>query len=195
MKVLEILKKTEEELREAIAEAARAGDYRDVDVGRTVAVNIQELCEQISGNGQPISNPVKEEVETVGRKRRKKSYKRSKPSGLPRFEVKNGSLFKIGWSRRQQCEYSHKVPRTAFDAIVSAMAGLAKGGTGPFTAETIIEKLNTTTGDMMPAYQVYVVVAVLRAFNLITQVGREGYNIPPDVAEKARNVWTEMADR
>jgi hypothetical protein len=195
MKVLEILKKTEEELRESIAEAARAGDYRNVDIGRSVALNIKEIFERISQDGQILSRPIKEDAKAKNKKKRKKTYKRNKPEGLPRFEVQNGSLFKIGWSRKQQCEYSHKVPRAAFDAIVGAMAGLAKGGTGLFTAETIIEKLNTATGDMMPAYQVYVVVAVLRAFDLISQVGREGYNIPPDISEKAKNMWTELTGK
>jgi len=195
MKVLDILEKAEENLREAIAEAARAGDYRAVDVGRSVAVDIKELCERVSRDGKMPSTPIAEKAEGVSKRRRKKTYKRSKPAGLPRFEVRNGSLIKIGWSRKQQCEYSHKVPRSAFDAILGTMAGLAKGGNGPFTAETVIEKLNTTTGDMMPAYQVYVVVAALRAWDLITQVGREGYNIRPDISGKAGQVWRDIENK
>lgn len=192
MKVLEILKRTEEELREAIAEAARAGEYRDVDIGRTVAVNIKELCERISGNGIKSSRSVEEKEGPVSRKEQKKVSRRSKPEGLPRIEIRNGSLFRIGWSRKQRCEYEHKVPRESFEAIVNTMAGLSKVGNGPFTAETIIEKLNNSTGDMMPAYQVYVVLAALREWNLITQVGREGYNIDPDIGEKAQNKWTKL---
>lgn len=192
MKILDILRKAEEDLREAIAEAAREGDYRAVDLGRLVAVGVQELSERVTGHGQKSAKTVGDETEAGGRKRHRKIGKRNKPEGLPRIEIRNGSLFRIGWSRKQRCEYEHKVPRESFEAIVNTMAGLSKVGNGPFTAETIIEKLNNSTGDMMPAYQVYVVLAALREWNLITQVGREGYNIDPDIGEKAQNKWTKL---
>ncbi len=195
MKVLEILRKAEDELREAIAEAARAGEYRDVDIGRTVAVNIKELCERISGNGVQYSKPLEAKEEPASRKKRKKVSRRSKPPGLPRIEIRNGSLYKIGWSRKQKQEYEHKVPRMAFDTIVNGMSALAREGNGPFMAEAVIEKINATTEDSIPAYQVYVVLAAFREWNLITQAGREGYSIPLDVAEKAGKMWTELASR
>lgn len=73
MKVLEILKRTEEEIREAMAEAARAGEYRDVDICRGVAVNIKELCERISGNGIKSSRAA-EERGAYKQKRAKESF-------------------------------------------------------------------------------------------------------------------------
>ena len=193
MKVLEILKRTEEELREAIAEAARAGEYRDVDIGRTVAVNIKELCERISGNGIKSSRSVEEKEGPVSRKEQKKISRRSKPEGLPRIEIRKGSLFRIGWSRKQKREYEHKVPRVSFDTIVNTMSALAREGKGPFMAEAVLEKISATKEDMIPAYQVYVVLAALREWKLITQVGREGYNIPPDISEKAEREWRDMS--
>jgi len=195
MKVLEILKRTEGELREAMAEAARAGEYRDVDICRSVAVNIKELCERISGNGIKSSRSAEEKEGRISRKEQKKISRRGKPEGLPKIEIRKGSLYRIGWSRKQKEEYEHKVPRTTFDSIVGAMAGVAKEGSGPFMAEAVIEKINATTEDSMPAYQVYVVLAALREWNLISQLGREGYNIPPDISEKAQNMWAEIAKK
>lgn len=192
MNMLDILTKAESELREAIAEAARAGDYRAVDLGRSVAVEVQELCEKIAGHSDRFAKSAGDGTKKLEGKRHRKILKRNKPEGLPRFEVRNGSLLKIGWSRKQRCEYSHKVPKVAYDGIVAAMAGLAKVGNGPFTAEIMIERLNKTKEEIMPAYQVYVVVAALRAWNVISQIGREGYKIPADVAEKAQNMWTEV---
>lgn len=194
MKVLEILNKAEEELREAIAEAARSGDYRAVEVGRNVAVNIKELCERISGNGQITTKyaSITKGTEAKSQKKRKKVTRRSKPAGLPRFEVRNGSLYKIGWSKKQRSEYSHKVPRSAYDAIANSMTKLANEGAGPFTAEVVIEKLNVSTEDMIPAYQVYVVLAALRSLDAISQVGREGYDIPMDISEMAKDLWEKM---
>jgi hypothetical protein len=195
MDILEILKKAEEELREAIAEAARAGDYRAVDLGRSVAVGVQELCEKVSGKRQASEKSTEEDTETEERKRHRKIGKRNKPEGLPRIEIRKGSLFRIGWSRKQKREYEHKVPRVSFDTIVNTMSALAREGKGPFMAEAVLEKISATKEDMIPAYQVYVVLAALREWKLITQVGREGYNIPPDVAEKAQNMWTELTGK
>jgi hypothetical protein len=158
-------------------------------------VNIKELCERISGNGIKSSRSVEEKEGPVSRKEQKKVSRRSKPEGLPRIEIRKGSLLRIGWSRKQKREYEHKVPRVSFDTIVNTMSALAREGSGPFTAEAIIEKISATTEDSMPAYQVYVVLAALREWNIISQVGREGYNIPPDISERANQVWREMADK
>jgi hypothetical protein len=188
MKVLEILKKAEDELREAIAESARAGDYRDVDVGRSVAINIKEMRERISGNGQIVGKTALEKSQRTTKTKRKKYKRRGKPEGLPRFEVRNGSLYKYGWSRKRKDEYYHQVSLSAFDAVVNAMAELTKESTGPFTAEEII----ACTEEMIPAYQVYVVLAALRSLDAISQVGREGYDIPVDISEKAKDMWRNL---
>lgn len=195
MKVLEILKRTEEELREAIVEAARAGDYQAVDIGREAAIEIKDLCELISGDETQPTKLSGDNEEITKRKEHKKISRRGKPEGLPRIEIRKGSLYRIGWSKKQKEEYEHKVPRTAFDTIVNTMSSLAKEGRGPFMAEAVIEKISATTEDSMPAYQVYVVLAALREWNLISQVGREGYNIPQDVAEKGQNMWAEQGGK
>jgi len=193
MKILEILRKTEVDLREAIAESARAGDYRAVDLGRSVAVGVQELCERITGHGQKSAKSAGDETEPGERKRHRKIGKRNKPEGLPRIEIRNGSLFRIGWSRKHKQEYEHKVPRVSFDTIVNTMSALAREGNGPFMAEAVLKKISATTEDTMPAYQVYVVLAALREWNLITQVGREGYNIPLDLLARAENHWKKIS--
>ena len=54
-KVEAILTKTEIDLREAIAVAAQAGDYRTVDMGRTAAVGIHNLKTQISKTSGKVS--------------------------------------------------------------------------------------------------------------------------------------------
>jgi hypothetical protein len=192
MNILDILKKAEEELREAIAGAARAGDYRTVDLGRSVAVGVRELSEKVTGHGQKSMKSTEEDKETEERKRHKKIGKRNKPEGLPRIEIRKGSLFRIGWSRKQRSTYEHKVPHPAFETIVNTMSALAREGNGPFTAEAIIEKIGATKEDAIPAYQVYVVLAALREWNIITQVGREGYNIPLDLLARAENQWRKI---
>jgi len=195
MDILDILKKAEKELREAIAEAARAGDYRAVDLGRSVAVGVKELYEQAAGKRKVSEKSAGDEKETGGRKRRRKIGKRNKPDGYPRFEVRNGTLFKIGWSRKQRVEYEHKTPRAIYDLIVSTMSNMEKAKSGPFTAEVIIEEMNRTNEEIVPAYQVYVVLAALRAWGLVSQMGREGYNITKDISEKANQAWRDKVSK
>ena len=58
-------------------------------------------------------------------------------------------------------------------------------------AEEIIEKVNKMENDI-PSYQIYVVIGMLKKMSCIKQVGREGYQIPTDFADKSKNVWKTM---
>ncbi|MBA7670803.1 hypothetical protein ES703_78950 [subsurface metagenome] len=181
-----ILTKTEADLRKIIAEAAQAGDYRTVDMGRAAAVSIHNLQLQISKTSGKVSEKhghgaARTKSKVASRKNVKRKY--------PKFAVKNDTLIRIGWSKKEHCEYTHKTPRTAFDGTVKVMAALAQNGAGPFTAEQIIEQVNNMESEAVPSYQVYVVIGLLRKSNCIKQVGREGYDIPVEVCGKAEDVW------
>ena len=185
-KIEAILTKTETDLRQVIAEAAQAGDYRTVDMGRTVAVSIHNLKTQISKTSGKVSEKHRTSaVRTKSKTGSRKSVKRK----YPKFAVKNDTLIRIGWSKKEHREYTHKTPRTVFDGTVKVMATLAQNGAGPFTAEEIIEQVNHMESETIPSYQVYVVIGFLRARKCIVQVGREGYDIPTEIATRARKEW------
>lgn len=182
-----VLTKAENELQEVIVEAAKAGDYRGVDVARTIAVSIRELNAKISESylqGKSSKTQTNAEVKVSPRERRL-TLKRKARSVYPRFETRNDSIVKIGWSKKQRREYSHKVPSDVFEKTVKAMSVLAASSAGPFMAEQIIDKVNNTEIEAIPAYQVYVVIAMLRKTKCIMQIGREGYKISTDIMEKA----------
>jgi hypothetical protein len=103
-------------------------------------------------------------------------------------------LIRIGWSKKQRREYTHKTPRSIFDTTIKAMAALAQSGAGPFTAEQLIDQINTMEPEAIPSYQVYGVIGMLRGTNCIKQIGREGYDIPPELVEKANRKWSELSD-
>ena len=69
------------------------------------------------------------------------------------------------------------------------MANLSKGENGPFMAEQIIDKIHASEPEMVPSYQVYVIIAFLRHINCISQKGREGYEIPIDINDRAKEAW------
>lgn len=186
-----VLIKAELELQEVIAESARDGDYRSVDIARIAAANIRELSAHISEptlkkkNNKSVQ---KIEAKVKTRNRKKTSAKKR----YPKFELRNDSLVKIGWSKKQRREYTHKVPATVFDHSVKAMADMATGGAGPFMAENIIEKINDQQSDIIPSYQVYIVIGLLKQTNCIKQMGREGYHIPVDFSDKTKQVWKKL---
>ena len=191
-KIIDILTKTESDIQKVIIEAAQAGDYRSVDMARSAAVNIKNLRTQ-------IMNPAsKAEIKSSKNKtlsKRKALSRKGTRSGYPTFKVKNDTLVRIGWSKKQRREYTHKAPRLVFDKTIKAMDILAQSGAGPFLAENIIEQANSNESQSIPSYQIYVVIGLLKQTNCIKQVGRDGYDIPIELLEKAEKKWIELSNR
>lgn len=191
-KIIEILNKTESDIQEVIIESAQAGDYRSVDMARATAVNIKNLRTQISN---PASKAEIRPAKSGTRIEKKASTKKRKKSDYPKFKVKNETLIRIGWSRKQRREYTHKAPRLVFEQTVKAMTALSQSGAGPFLAENIIEQANSNESDAIPSYQIYVVIGLLKQTNCIKQIGRDGYYIPTELVEKAEEKWIELSNR
>lgn len=191
-KIIEILNKTESDLQDVIVEAAKKGDYRSVDIARATAVNIQNIRMQITN---PARKAEIRPAKSGTRFEKKASTKKRKKSDYPKFKVKNETLIRIGWSRKQKREYTHKAPRFVFEQTVKAMTALSQSGAGPFLAENIIEQANSNDSEAIPSYQIYVVIGLLKQTNCIKQVGRDGYDIPTELVEKAENKWSELSNR
>jgi len=189
-KIEAILKKAENELQEIIVEAAKAGDYRGVDTGRAAAVEICNLKARIL---KPSSKSELKTESDMSRSKKKVATKRHVRGKYPKFEVKNNTLIRIGWSKKEKREYTHKVSKQVFYQTVEEMGRLAQGGAGPFMAEKIIEQVNNSESETIPSYQVYVVIGLLRKLNCIKQIGREGYDIPIDLAKKAETAWGNLS--
>lgn len=189
-KIEEVLTKAENELQEVIVEAAKEGDYRGVDAGRAAAVEICNLKARIL---KPSSKGELKSESNVSRTKKKVATKRHVRGKYPKFEIKNDTLVRIGWSKKERREYTHKVTKRVFYETVEVMGRLAKGGAGPFMAETIIEQVNNAESETIPSYQIYVVIGFLRKLNCIKQIGREGYDIPIDLAQKVESEWRNLS--
>ena len=191
-KIIEILTKTESDIQEVIIKAAHAGDYRSVDIARAAAVNIKNIRTQISN---PASKAEIRPAKSGTRIEKKALTKKRKKSDYPKFKVKNETLIRIGWSRKQRREYTHKAQRFVFEQTVKAMTALSQSGAGPFLAENILEQANSNESEAIPSYQIYVVIGLLKQTNCIKQVGRDGYIIPQDLVKKAEEKWVELSNR
>jgi len=189
-KIEAVLTKAENELQEVIVEAAKEGDYRGVDAGRAAAVEICNLKARIL---KPSSKGELKSESNVSRAKKKVATKRHSRGKFPKYEIKNGTLVRIGWSKKEKREYTHKVPKRLFYETVEVMGRLAQGGTGPFMAEKIIEQVNNAESETIPSYQIYVVIGFLRKLNCIKQIGREGYDIPTDISMRAKKEWDNLS--
>ncbi len=179
-KLREILENAETQIRELGANAFRTGDDDAIRQAQAVVIELKQMRAQL--NGQTAHAPTPGEPSPTSAVMDKKSHrtpierKRLQQSQYPKFEVRNNTLVRIGWSKKQKQQYEHKVPRDAFDRTVKALAQLAETGGGPFTAETIIKHTSNSNG-AVPSYQAYVVIGLLRDRGYIEQVGRDGYVI------------------
>lgn len=190
-RITEILAKAESEIQTIIVEAAQAGDYRSVDMARNAAVNVRNLRAQISDSTGKVESKA---AKAASQPKRRVASPRTVRTAYPKFHVAKDTLIRIGWSKKQRREYTHKTPRSIFDTTIKAMAALAQSGAGPFTAEQLIDQINTMEPEAIPSYQVYGVIGMLRGTNCIKQIGREGYDIPPELVEKANRKWSELSD-
>jgi len=189
-KITTILSEAESQLRRVIAEAAAQGDYSGVDMSRHVAVEVREIRERMNAS-VPVASPATKVEQTPIDNHGEDKRRKNKGEEYPKFVVENGTLTKIGWSKKERKEYTHKVSRDVFEQTLKVLSSLSNGKAGPFTAEQIIERLNKSGSDFTPSYQIYIVIAFLRKARCIRQEGRDGYSVFPELAATANRIWDE----
>jgi len=198
-----VLTQTEQELCKLIGEAGLARDYEAVDLSRVAASRIREvrdsLCGAASGADgdgtqlEPVHMPRPPRSRTRTKKTRKRDGR--KAGEYPKFFTRNGTLCKVGWSKKAKKEYVHKVPKDAFDRTVTAITSLSAASKNPFTAEQVVEQTERD-GEEVPAYQVYVILALLREKQVLHREGREGYRVisPNDLPARSGAVWDSIPE-
>jgi len=185
---MDILTESEKKLKRIIVEAVTKGDYTTVDAGSITAAEISKLKVNLETKSKQHKNSI---VYKTSMKEKKLSQS-FKPQGYPRYEIQNNTLVRTGWSKKEQDDYTHIVPKEAFESIIMIMEDLAKGKVGPIKAEEIIDTINNTESFEIPSYQVYVVIGLLRQRGYIKKIGRKGYEIPQDIKLKAKKEWISV---
>lgn len=180
-------------LRQAIADAATAGDLDGVDLARNAAGRLRQMINGLDTTEETAvysstSNP-KGPIPVSKAQTRKRSKQKSK---YPRYQVRGDYLCRIGWSKKERKEYEHKVSKEVFDETVGAMDTLSHDHSGPIPADQIIGKVNKMSSEAIPNYQIYVVIGLLRDNQDITQVGRRGYDLPQKLREISAARWANL---
>lgn len=188
-----VLADTESRLRALIAKAAQAGDYAGIDAARMAAGGVQQLISAVAPgarNDDSDFSPAHGETTSV-ENRRTNSGRQPPQSEYPRFYIQHDVLYKVGWSKKESEEYTHKIPKVNYEHVLRAIGGLVLAGKRLLTSEDIAQTLEAKQLTV-PIYQVYLVLALLRKYGLIHKKGRDGYNARRDVASEGTGLWRQL---
>ena len=192
--IQKILVEADQRLRQAIADAATAGDLEGVDMARNAAGRLRQMINGLdSSEDGPINTSAQSSAGPGKASKPQPRMRTKKKSKYPKYEVRGEFLCRIGWSKKDRKEYEHKVARSVYEDTISVIETLAHDLSGPITADQIIRKVNKLSAEAVPNYQIYVVIGVLRDNRDISQMGRQGYNIPQKLRDKAVARWETLS--
>lgn len=183
-----LLRDSEGKLIELLAEAGEARDYDSVEMIRSVARELDDLASSVSEGNGIISGVRSDASRSDASREDDASPSRARRGRYPRFVVNGKALEKIGWSPKRGTEYSHRIPRAEFDAVVHSLEAMARESDGDIGSGEILDKL----GDRVKHYQVYGVLRFLRSTDVIAPAARGAYAVPNDVADQASQAWKRL---
>lgn len=191
------IRRSEEDIRGLIAEAATTGEYDLVSRLSGIARRLSELAEEAAGKpsqGGTATIPpgVTVEAPAVAKSAPASARRTSRKQGYPRFEKSRDVLVKVGWSKKERNEYVHKAPKAGVDAVARRVVDLGKGAR-MFTTEDLLPVKLGSGGDELPGYQAYVCLAWLRDIGAVEQHGREGYSVLcEDLVGTVNKAWESL---
>lgn len=178
----------EKRLKRVIAATAQVGEYSLSKAASAVAENLVALREKLprpsEQTGADGLRKSSNSASPSGKSRRERPQRRK----YPRFEMHGDYLHRVGWSKKEREEYTHKAERGTYEHVARAMSALAGTTEQPISAEQIWEYIQAN-GSAVASYQMYVVIGFLKAQGVIKQRGRAGYEIPNDVRSQASSIW------
>lgn len=171
-RLLDILSRTDAELRQLIEQLVSEGSYSDLEVAARMASALDALSHELRGE-KPISS---KEMSTstseptiapgVSRRRSARDY--------PRFKRDGDRLIKVAWSKRDRDEYEHRAPGRVVQMLVDTIRK-KKGDGRIFEATDVMPIKDPSTRQEIPSYQSYLALAWLRHEGLVTKKGRDRY--------------------
>jgi hypothetical protein len=193
-----ILGRAEQGIRGLIAEAAAAGEYESVFRLGGVAKRLAEMMAELGKVGlvlgrSPGVSDGNVSPQAAGARRRSGGAVERRGTdgqGYPRFERSKDQLVKVGWSKKDRCEYLHRAPRSVLDVLVREAEKLGAADR-IFTADELLPQCRSAAGDDLPHYQLYLCLAWLRSVGLVDQHGRDGYSVSKgDIMDSVNGSWS-----
>ena len=179
--IVGVLTRTEDQLATRLQRAVKDREYTDVAELATASQKVHDLIRSL--DEIPVPTQTGPHAAVSHSKARKAVGERSGNSAgptirkkYPTFARDGKQLVKTGWSKKTGKEYKHRVTESAVSVVVSALRDF---GATEFSMEGLTPVRNEE-GTALPSYQVYLVVAWLRACGAVTKAGRGGYLPVPD---------------
>ena len=195
--ILKILNDAEANILGELAKAVRDGDLNSVEAVRPVIEELRQVKKRLTGGHSELAVSANNgsTSQSSSKSNGKARLRRIKSSGskYPRFEIRNETLYRIAWSRKQKSEYEHKVPKGSVIEIAQAMDSLTEADQRPVAVDKIVGKVGRSTSVQIPQYQIYLVVGWLRQLGAIEQIGRDGYRIPSGMSRTVLKNWDRAA--
>jgi hypothetical protein len=105
-----------------------------------------------------------------------------------RFEVRRGSLVRIGYSKRFGRTYERAIAAHVLSRTLEALQTLRQQGDGPLPPERIILQVVGRWGESIQGSQVYAAMGMLLEANVLTQSSDGSIRLPRNVMDVARSV-------
>jgi hypothetical protein len=189
-----------EELREELFECSRdcvkdeeQGEWhtaeRLFDLAKRADAFRREVRSIVNGATSPVvvarsteKNPRTEATPTPAQK-----PSRKRQEDYPKYSVRSNALIKVGLGRDRRSEYEQVVPRAEFDKIIARLGAMSGSGK-EFTAEEVQSGLDC------PVYQTYIVLSLLRQFELLDVPRRGAYKFrsPQTFTAAANEIWMRL---
>lgn len=194
-RALSVLSQAERQLRQLVSDAAGAGDYAGVVRIASWARELTAILDESEPSGRysrrrvrstpqhsaPAPSPIAANVAA-----------KLGPKGYPRFHREGERLVRVAWSKRDRSEYEHKAPQSLLETLAARVSEAGTDGK-VFAIEELLP-IQDRDGNAVPAYQVYVVLALFKQVGLIDQHGRRGYSVPKPkgLANAVEAAWRNL---
>lgn len=208
----EILNTAEVELRALMRKALTDGSYQQIASLAQLAESLSALKDSALNRPSamtPARVPPRHSGSSGSSSNRSRRH-RSRPidgsqasssesgknsKAYPQFVRDGDRLVKIGWSKKRKAEYEHRAPKTFVEAVVNDLRQAADKSK-KIEVEDLFPVV-AESGDEVPAYQVYLAIAWLRATSAIEKKGRDGYVLNGNMANKGMfiELWNDLPER
>jgi len=191
-----LLEECERGLRKLVSQAADEGDYPAVQRIAGVAKAVSALAAEGRTLQPADAAAAPWHLQTPASS--SPAARKSRPPAdiYPQFFRRGDELVKVGWSKKDRKQYSHRAPRRAVDAVAAALRRI--GGKGQlFTGDKLLPLKDATDGSPLADYQAYVALAWLKHLGIVKQHGRKsGYTLVPDkqVDSITTAAWAELKE-
>lgn len=197
--IVSVLSQAEVQLASRLQKALEDREYSDVVELASVSQQVHELIQSMHGEEWASEPRISVRSESVSHaeahnsipRQPKIDVPRRRATIYPRFARMGDRLVKIGWSKRDRAEYEHRAEKFAVSAVVSA---LRRFGSRELTIDSLTP-VHDKHGTEIPSYQVYLVVAWLRACGAVEKAGRGGYVLNPErlTVAAVNELWAQLS--